>query len=110
MKSVDSDGDSYSACRTICGAGYAHRVGPSSNGHSPLGSFGGGPFDIVNLRNLNVHWSLSMLHKAGRGTAFNYYLTTQVFHRVEGGFMSLSLNGEFGFAGLSLGRTSGALP
>jgi hypothetical protein len=29
-------------------------------------SFGGGPFDIVNLGNLNVHFSIPVLHKPGR--------------------------------------------
>ncbi len=38
-----------------------------------------------------------------------YPIPTQVSHRVEGGFMSLSLSGELGFAGLSLGRTPGSI-
>ena len=39
------------------------------------GSFGGGPFDVINLGNLNVHYSIPVLHKAGRGLPFNYDLT-----------------------------------
>jgi RHS repeat-associated protein len=46
-----------------------------STGTPPYGSFGGGPFDIVNLGNLNVHFSIPVLHKAGRGTAFTYDLS-----------------------------------
>src|SRR5438477_4169120 len=38
------------------------------------GSFGGGPFDTLNLGNLNVHFSVPILHKAGRGLPFNYAL------------------------------------
>src|SRR5260370_41234018 len=43
-------------------------------GTPPFGSFGGGP-DIVNLGNLNVHYSVPVRHKAGRGTNFDYDLT-----------------------------------
>jgi len=42
-------------------------------GTPPLGSFGGGP-DIINLGNNNAHWSISVLHKPGRGTNFTYDL------------------------------------
>jgi RHS repeat-associated protein len=38
-------------------------------------SYGGGPFDTVNLGNLNVHFAVPILHKAGRGTSFGYDLT-----------------------------------
>ncbi len=38
-------------------------------------SFGGGPFDIVNLGNLNVHFAIPVLHKAGRETPFTYDLS-----------------------------------
>src|SRR5205823_415578 len=38
----------------------------------PFGSFSGGPFDIVNNQNLNVHFEIPVLSKAGRGLAFNY--------------------------------------
>ncbi len=36
---------------------------------------GGGPFDRVNLGNLNVHFVVPILQKAGRGLSFNYNLT-----------------------------------
>jgi hypothetical protein len=37
-------------------------------------SFGGGPFDVINLGNLNVHFTIPILHKAGRGTPFAFDL------------------------------------
>ena len=46
-----------------------------STGTPPFGSFGGGPFDTVNLGNLNVHFAIPVLHKAGRGMPFTYDLS-----------------------------------
>jgi RHS repeat-associated protein len=46
-----------------------------STGTPAFGSFGGGPFDTVNLGNLNVHFSIPILHKAGRGLPFTYDLS-----------------------------------
>jgi hypothetical protein len=46
-----------------------------STGTPPLGSFGGGPMDTVNLGNLNVHFAVPVLHKAGRGMPFTYDLS-----------------------------------
>src|SRR5262249_48140136 len=43
-----------------------------SLGTTKFGSFGGGPFDAVNLGNLNVHFSIPVRHKAGRGMPFTY--------------------------------------
>src|ERR1700676_4083501 len=43
-------------------------------GTPPFGSFGGGPFDTINLGNLNVHFTVPILHKAGRGMPFVYDL------------------------------------
>jgi len=37
-------------------------------------SMGGGPFDWVNFGNLNVHFAIPVLHKAGRGVPFTYDL------------------------------------
>jgi RHS repeat-associated protein len=45
-----------------------------STGTPPFGSFGGGPFDTVNLGNLNVHFAVPVLNKAGRGVPFSYSL------------------------------------
>jgi hypothetical protein len=44
-------------------------------GVQPFGSYGGGPFDTVNLGNLNVHFAVPIRHRAGRGAAFSYGLT-----------------------------------
>ena len=45
-----------------------------ATGVAPFNSYGGGPFDAVNLGNLNVHFSIPVFHKAGRGTPFAYDL------------------------------------
>ena len=45
-----------------------------ATGIIPFNSYGGGPFDTVNLGNLNVHFSVPVLHKAGRGIPFVYDL------------------------------------
>ena len=45
-----------------------------ATGTPSFGSFGGGPFDVVNLGNLNVHIAIPILHKAGRGIPFTYDL------------------------------------
>jgi hypothetical protein len=44
-------------------------------GTPAFGSFGGGPFDTVNLGNLNVHLAIPVLNKAGRGMPFTYTLS-----------------------------------
>jgi RHS repeat-associated protein len=46
-----------------------------ATGMPPFGSFGGGPFDVVNLGDLNVHFAIPVLHKAGRGMPFIYDLS-----------------------------------
>jgi RHS repeat-associated protein len=46
-----------------------------ATGTPAFGSFGGGPFDVVNLGNLNTHFSVPILHKAGRGLPFTYDLS-----------------------------------
>ena len=48
--------------------------GQVSTGTPPLGSFAGGPFDTINLGNLNMHFAIPVLNKAGRGTPFSYSL------------------------------------
>ena len=45
-----------------------------ATGVLPFNSYGRGPFDTVNLGNLNVHFSVPVLHKAGRGIPFAYDL------------------------------------
>jgi RHS repeat-associated protein len=56
-------------------AGASGQVSFPATGTPPFGSFGGGPFDIVNLGNLNTHFAIPVLHKAGRGTPFTYDLS-----------------------------------
>ncbi len=46
-----------------------------ATGTPQFGSFGGGPFDAVNLGNLNVHFAVPVVHKAGRGMDFTYDLS-----------------------------------
>ncbi len=51
-------------------------LGQVATGTAPFNSFGGGPFDAVNLGNLNVHFSIPVFHKAGRaGYNFTYDLS-----------------------------------
>ncbi len=44
-----------------------------ARGTAPLGSFGGGP-DIINLGNLNAHYTIPVLSRAGRGNPFGFNL------------------------------------
>ncbi len=53
----------------------AEAIGQTALGTPPFGSFGGGPFDVVNLGNLNVHFTIPIRHKAGRGMPFAYDLS-----------------------------------
>ena len=41
-------------------------------GVPPFSSVGGGPFDVVDLANLNVHFTIPIVSKAGRGLSFTY--------------------------------------
>jgi len=50
--------------------GVAWAQSPPTTGTPPFGSFGGGP-EVINLANLNVHWDVPVLAKAGRG-GFNF--------------------------------------
>ncbi len=45
-----------------------------ATGIQPLGSYGGGPVDAVDLANLNVHLDIPIRSKAGRGLNFTYAL------------------------------------
>src|SRR5712692_10413995 len=49
-------------------------LGQVPTGTPPRGSYGGAPFDVVNLGNLNVHFLIPILDKAGRGMLFSYTL------------------------------------
>jgi hypothetical protein len=45
-----------------------------ATGTPPYSSLGGGP-DLINLGNLNSHFTFPVLHKPGRGLPFNFDLT-----------------------------------
>src|SRR5437667_2827192 len=45
-----------------------------STGTPPFQSFGGGP-EVVNLGNLNAHYSFPVFSRGGRGTSFGYALS-----------------------------------
>ena len=53
-------------------------------GTPPFGSFGGGPFDVVNLGSLNDHFTIPVMQKAGRGAPFTYNISydTSVWYPV----------------------------
>src|SRR5271165_3098035 len=60
---------------TLCGILTRLSMAQQATGLPLFGSFGGGPFDAINLGNLNVHFVVPVLHKAGRGTPFTYDLS-----------------------------------
>ena len=65
-------------------------AGQSPTGLPPLGSFGGGPFDTVNNASLDIHFSIPVVSKSGRGIPFAYALTYDSLiwtHRVGGGWI-----------------------
>ncbi len=47
-----------------------------TGGSSPFQSYGGGPFDRVNLSSLNIHYDIPVFSKAGRRLPFFYMLVT----------------------------------
>lgn len=73
-------------------------------GTPPFGSFGGGP-DVINLANLNVHWTIPVLHKPGRGTNFTYDLgyDSSVWNPVTSGSTTSwqPVNSTWGWQGLA---------
>jgi hypothetical protein len=71
-------------------------------------SFGGGPFDSVNLGNLNVHFAVPVIHKAGRGTDFDYklaYDSSIWVPVVSSGHQSWQPVSNWGWTGSSAGFT-----
>jgi RHS repeat-associated protein len=56
----------FLACVLACGAKIASAQGPPATGTPAHGSLEGGP-DIINLANLNAHFTIPVRHKAGRG-------------------------------------------
>jgi len=57
-----------------------------ATGTPPFGTFGGGP-EVINLANLNAHFTMPVFHKAGRGLPFNFDLTydTSIWFPVTSG-------------------------
>jgi len=85
----------------ILAAGFASAQTPPATGTPPFGSFGGGP-DVINLANLNAHWTIPVLHKPGRGTNFSYDLSydSSVWYPVtSGGTTTWTAVSNFGWRG-----------
>ena len=57
-----------------CGA-LAQSQSTVTVGLYPMGSFSGGPFDTVNNGNLNTHFSIPVVSKAGPTLPFQYVLS-----------------------------------
>lgn len=49
--------------------------GQTASGFPPFNAFQNGQFDMVNLANVNVHFSIPVFHRAGPGLPFGYDLT-----------------------------------
>lgn len=58
------------ALALLSGTAYSQ----ATTGTPPLGSFGGSHFDTIDLGNLDVHFCIPIVHKAGRGLPFDYSL------------------------------------
>jgi RHS repeat-associated protein len=87
-----------------------------ATGSPPFASLGGGPFDSVNLANLNVHFGIPVVNKAGRAIPFTYTLeyNSAVWNPVTSGSSKVwTPVASFGWAGPtqsttgSLGYVSG---
>ncbi len=89
--------------------------GQVATGTPPMGSFGGGPFDIINLGNLNSHFAIPVRHKAGRQVPFVYDISydssiwtpTNVSGVIK--WMPSSFGSYWGWQGLSSTSGSGSL-
>jgi len=91
---------------------------------APFQSWGGGPVDSVNLGNLDIHLTIPVLHKAGRGMPFAYDISydAQVWSSVTSngttqwqpsntfGWMNISGAGMGGYVSYSTVTTSGQCP
>lgn len=56
-------------------AGASALFGQPATGLPPFGSFTSGTFDTINNSNLNAHFEIPIINRAGRGTPANYTLT-----------------------------------
>jgi RHS repeat-associated protein len=81
-----------------------------ANGAQPFGSFGGGPFDSVNLGNLNVNFTIQTRHKAGRGTPFTQhdlvYNSSIWTPTTVNGHLTWTPTGNWGWSGLTPAGTA----
>jgi len=59
------------ALLAVCHGAFAQ----SSSGLQPFGSFTGDGLDTINVRNGNLHISIPILSKSGRGLPFSYSLS-----------------------------------
>src|SRR5215467_13162784 len=59
-------------CLMLSVTAFGQQVAP---GTPAFGSLGGGPFDTLNLGNLNDHLDFSFMNKTGRGLPFRYGAT-----------------------------------
>jgi RHS repeat-associated protein len=57
-------------CVFLVSTGFAQ----VATGQQPFGSFGGGPFDSINLGSLNTSLRIPVVDRAGRGVGFSYTL------------------------------------
>jgi len=78
-----------------------------ATGTPPFATLDGGPFDVINVGNLNVHLTIPILNKAGRGQNFVYNLAydTSVWQPVSVSgvnyWQPVTPNGIPGWSGLS---------
>jgi RHS repeat-associated protein len=72
-------------CICLCFGNFAYSQ--VTTGTPPFGSFGGGPFDTVNLATLNTHFSIPIFTKVGRGIPFVFYVSndSSVWYPVTSG-------------------------
>jgi|HubBroStandDraft_6_1064221.scaffolds.fasta_scaffold05637_1 RHS repeat-associated protein len=78
-----------------------------ATGAPPFGSFGGGP-DVINLANLNAHWTIPVLHKPGRGLNFTYdlsYDTSVWYPTTVNGMQTWQPVSNWGWSGVTQSAT-----
>ena len=94
-------------------AGFS--AGQVSLGTPPFSTIGGGPFDNVNLGNLNVNFKIPVRHKAGRGLPFIYDLTydSSIWNPVSVNgtptWQPVNLGSYWGWQGLNATASPGTL-
>ena len=82
----------------------ATATGQVTTGVPPFSSVGGGTFDTIDLQNLNVHFAIPFIHKAGRGMPFTYdfsYDSSVWYSASVNGVVTWQPVSNFGWRGLS---------